>query len=72
VNTLILVKVVFVVACAVVAMVVTVKTARTRRLSRENIHYEYAMPRVIGYGVAALFGILALNELGHLIALVRG
>ena len=71
-QDIIVIKVVFVVACAVVAMVVTVATSRDRHHSRENIRNEYAMPRVVGYGIAALFALLALNEMGHLISLVRG
>lgn len=71
-SELIALKAVFVAGCAAASMIVTVKTSRPRPNSLEKIRNEYAMPRVISYGMAALLGLMALNELGHLIALVRG
>ena len=71
-QSLIVLKVVFIVAAAVIALVLTVATHREHYQPYDRVRSEYAMPRVFGYGLAALFTLMSLNELGHLIALVRG
>lgn len=71
-SELILLKVIFIAGCAIAAMVTTLVTSSEHHETQETIRNQYAMPKVLGYGLAVLFALMALNELGHLMALVRG